>query len=338
MAYKNLIGIACADRGEVFKRLRDFVCKRNGSYDYSLTGIGWTLFDSFYTTDQNTISINDWFVVYSPGESGNEDLYFRVTFVSNYLKIEGFLYWDAVANVGVQQYNTLANWYMTDALAPVLWVYGDLDFVLPVHRESTTSSNFYVTPFGKAISLYNDVVATSAAALPAAAGVIIDVGTVPVGAGWVVGKKLFIRDTAKIDIITITAVSATTVTADLAFSYLAGAKLSADIAYYVSTGYQVMTAVNCLIAHNGAKSITVNGFSNDNAVATNCSPDSLNADHIFQNLHCSAPTYGYLGIMRHVLKGPAAGLTNLDITAHADGNNYRVFSLMSGMPILIKEV
>lgn len=337
MAYKNLIGITTSNRADVFKHFRDFVCARNGSYDYSLTGIGWTLFDSNYAVDEHTISLGDWFVIYSPGENGQEDLYFKISNIANYIKIEGFLYWNAATNAGVQQYNTASNWYILDTAVPILWVYGSLDAIIPVIRTTSVSTSFYLTPFGKGISLYDDTIAVSAAAIAAGTDVVVDVGTVPPGAGWDVGKKLFIRDTARVDIITIKAVTASTITIDAAYSYLAGAKIAADLAYYCSSGYQTVTSLIALITHSGAKSQGTGGAENGNAVATNCGPDPLNSDHVFESLYSSSSTYGYLCQLQNIKKC-GGSITSLSIVANVDGYNYRAFPLMSGYPVAIREV
>ena len=67
MAYANLIKQPCNNVAEIFKHCRDFVCRRNGSYDYSTSGIGWSLVDSSYATDEHNPASGDWFVVYSAG-------------------------------------------------------------------------------------------------------------------------------------------------------------------------------------------------------------------------------------------------------------------------------
>jgi len=103
----NLIGLACADKAEAFKRIRDWICKRNGTYDYSVDGLGgWVLHDAVYATDEDTIANNDYFVIRSPGESGDEDLYFQFTYLANYIKIVGYLSWNNSAHTGEIAYNS----------------------------------------------------------------------------------------------------------------------------------------------------------------------------------------------------------------------------------------
>lgn len=338
MARANLINIACANRAEVFKRFRDFVCKRNGTYDYSTTGIGWTLHDSSYATDEDTIATNDWFVIYSAGESGDEDLYMKCTYIANYIKIEGFLYWNATTHAGVQAYNTTSNFYIIDAAVPILWIYGDLDQVLGIARETSVSANFYPALFGKGIAMYNDEVAVCAGALSSGTDVSINVGTVP-ATGWTVGKKIAIRDTTRVDYITIKTVNASEITADLSNNYLAGAKLSADLVYGVLGSNNWGSNFCSLIAHNGTKGGAVGGITTATVdPKASCYPDPLNNDHIFGYWASYHVTYGYLGRVKDVLSRNSTGITALDVITHSDGFTYRAFVLYSGAYVMVKEV
>lgn len=336
MAYRNLIAVSTANRAEVFKRFRDFVCRRNGSYDYSTTGIGWTLHDAVYAVDQNTISTNDYFVIYSPGESGNEDLYFKVSYIANTILIVGFLYWNNSTHVGVQQYNVTNNWNIADAAVPILWIYGDLDSIVGIARESSASANFYSGTFGKAITVYNSETATCSGALSSGTDIVIDVGTVP--SHWFVGQRLFIRDTVNIARITISAKTSSTITATLATSYLAGSKLSADLGYYVTGGSQLSSANYVLIAHDGTKSIGCGAWTHQGEAHSSLNPDAMNQEHMVQPYMSAAATYGILGTLRNVYKRAFTGLTALSVYADADGVSYRAFSLYGSAPIIVKEV
>lgn len=340
MPYRNLVGQACANRAEVFKRLRDFVCRRNGSYDYSATGIGWTLHDSNYAVDENTISTNDWFVIFSPGESGSDDLYFRCTYIANYIKIEGFLYWNAATNTGVQAYNSGNNFNILDADVPVLWIYGDLDSVICISRQTSVSSVFYPVVFGRTINtLYDQSVATSAGALTAGANVVIDVGTVP--AAWSIGMRLFVRDQARVDltVAAITAKTESTVTITLANSYAAGAKLSADLGYFVSGSNQFGSTTYFLIDHAGSKNSNVSGPTNTSNIPDYGYPEILNTEHLVVPLMFQSAGAGCLGEVRNIyLRSASGGLTALNAYPDLDGINYRVFTIYSNKSVVIKEV
>lgn len=336
MAYCNLISQACANRAEVFKRFRDFLCRRNGSYDYSATGIGWTLHDSNYAVDEDTISTNDWFVVYSPGESGNDDLYFRCTYLANYIKVEGFLYWNAGTHAGVQQYNTANNWSIADADVPILWIYGDLDSVLGISRQNSSSANYYPVTFGKATNTkYSQDTVTCAGSLSAGSGVSINVGTVP--ASWQAGDRVFIRDQARIDRITIISKTSSAIVADLAYSYAAGAKLCADLGYHCAMGTYLSYGCMVLIDHAGNKSQNMNGWSNAGTIHSTNYPDPLNSEHFVVPIYLSSATNGYIGELKHVWLRNASGLTALNAYADRDGNQYRAFSVTGGSYV-VKEV
>ena len=110
MAYANLLEQACTDKEEVFQRLRDFICKRNGTYDYSSTGIGWTLHDAVYATDEDNCASGDYFVIYSAGEGTKEDMYFLVTWATNYINFVAYQSWDNSAHSGSTNKCTGNKW------------------------------------------------------------------------------------------------------------------------------------------------------------------------------------------------------------------------------------
>jgi len=338
MAYANLVNIPCANRAEVFKRFRDFVCKRNGSYDYSTTGIGWTLHDSFYAVNQDTISTNDYFVIKSVGESGNEDLYFKVAYVANYISISGYLYWNNSTHVGVQLYGGTNNWSISDTDVPILWIYGNLNAVYGISRQNSGSILYYPAFFGMLTdSLYDPTVVTSTAAITAGSSVVIDVGTVP--ATWRVGDRLFIRDLTRIDrtAAVITAKSASTVTITVAYSYNAGAKLSQEMPYFVNNGFSFNSGVAVLVDHAGTKGA---GFSGVTAspYLLSAAPDPLNSEHVLDQVGCASLASGFIGYFPHVWIRQSTPLVNLDLHQLTDGTNVRVFTLYSSNYVVIKEV
>lgn len=338
MAYKNLVGIPCVNRKEVFQRCRDFLCKRNGTYDYSVTGIGWTLYDSFYASSEDVINTNDWFVIYSPGEGGKEDLYFRFTYTTTYIVVTGFLSWNAATNTGVQQFTTLLTQFYVSDTAPTLWIYGDLDSVIMLNKLTVTATYEYACIFGKYDTLYDNTIAISALPTPMGVDVVIDVGTVPVGADWSVGRKLFIRDNNSVNIVTIKAVTASTVTVDTVTNYDAGAKLAADICYAVNSTNNISTGV-CygLITHAGLLSSSIGSPDFVNVITTSAQPDPLNGEHVFKPIICSIAASGYGGALRNIYGRGAGGLANLDVVYNA-GYNFRAFIVYNSVYIVVKEV
>lgn len=336
MAYRNLLGIECANRAEVFKRFRDFVCRRNGSYDYSTTGIGWTLHDSYYATDENNVATNDWFVIYSAGENGHDDIYYKVTLSSTTgIKITGYLYWDASTNSGTQGYAVWENWSIPDAYVPVLWVYGDLDQVFSVTRENTSSSTYTATLFGVAVNpMYSRDVATCSGALTAGTDVSINVGTVP--SSWKVGQKIFIRDTVNVARITITAKTASTITATLATDYLAGAKLTAELNYFAPSSTTFTSSPYSLITHAGTKAADMGSWQNSVGIP-GFSPETLNADLLIVPYYSYVTSVGYHGELKHVFKSSSAHSALTLYQDVADGTSYRAFTIGSNY-VAVKEV
>jgi len=339
MAYRNLVGINCASKAELFKRMRDFICRRNGSYDYSTTGIGWTLFDSSYAVNQDTISTNDWIVIYSPGESGNDDLYFRMRYISGFIVIEGFLYWDAAANTGVQQYNSTSNFTVGDSDVPVLWVYGDLDSVFLIERPTTGSATFNPAPFGKVVNtLYPQDVYATTNSVTAGAGVTINFASVP--SSWKAGQKLFIRNNASIEMFTISSIgSGSIVASSLATSYSSGAKVAADVGYFAPTGGTMGSTGTLLINHVGTKSVATSAWTYMTTPSFG-SPENLNQDHIITP-YLLTFTNEYYGELKNVYRrNNGTSMTDLNVYPDvSDGAvNYRCFTVTTGHFIAVKEV
>jgi len=338
VAYKNLVGLQTANRAEVFKRFRDFVCKRNGSYDYSVDGIGWTLHDAVYAVDQDTINTNDYFVIYSPGESGDEDLYFKCTYVANYIQIIGFLYWNNTTHAGVQQYNSSPNNFsIADTDVPVLWIYGDLDAIFAISRKTATDDIFNPVVFGMTTNtLYSQEVFTCAGALSSGADRVIDIGTVP--ADWQVGHNVFIRDTANIARITITARTASTITATLATNYLAGAKLSADLGYFCISGNSFNYQNKFLIDHYGNKNSSGDRWNYNSTVLGYGYPDKMRSEAIVTPLYTGIINNGYLGELKNTYARGSTAMVDLNVYQFPSGLTVRAFTTPGSFYLCVKEV
>ena len=128
MSYVNLVAQACVTPEECFQRMRDFICRRNGTYDYSTTGIGWTLHDSSYATDEDNLTDGDFIVIYSAGESGDDDMYIKLDYevTTTWAKVTGYLYWNNSTHAGVLPFNTAPYGIFTRGSDHVLYIYGDL--------------------------------------------------------------------------------------------------------------------------------------------------------------------------------------------------------------------
>ena len=344
--YANIVQINCADKKEAFCRMRDFICKRNGTYDYSTTGIGWTLWDSSYAADENNPAINDWFVIKSAGESTKEDLYFRFTWTNGYIAIAGFQAWNPTAHTGGNQYNTVTtNYTVAESLVPQLWVYGDLDSVF-VATKADADTDVRFSTFGKSQKPWaylDDQVATCSSALTAGSDVSITVDTVP--AGWAVGRQVFIRTThtdatatVKTEKITIKTLAGTTITADLTNSYTANSKLTDHVGYFCNSSASALGTGNLLIDAAGTVGTGSTSISYDSAVAgTNNDPGGYEDRYGMAEAGLGG-TNGFIGKIKNVYKVALGALALFDVLEEADGTQWRYIKVYSATYYVFKEV
>lgn len=345
MAYANIVQISCADKKEAFCRIRDFVCKRNGTYNYSTTGIGWTLWDSSYAVDENNPAINDWFVIKSAGESTKEDLYFKFTWSSGYIQIHGFQAWDPTANTGGNQYNAATNNYaVAEALVPQLWVYGDLDSIF-IATKAAADTEVRCSLFGKEQKPWaylDDQVAICSSTLTAGSDVSITVDSVP--AGWTVGRQLFIRtthtnatNTVKAEKITIKTLSGNVITADLANSYTANSKLSDHVGYFCQNAYTLGTG-NVLIDAAGTVSTGATAISYNQQVAgVNNDPGGYETRYGMAEAWLSG-TNGFFGKLKNIYRISLGTLALFDVLQESAGTQWRYIKVYSNADYVFKEV
>lgn len=331
MAYANLVSQFCTDNSEVFKRVRDFLCKRNGSYDYSSTGIGWTLHDAVYATDEDAVAFGDYFVAYSPGESGDEDLYVKITYASGFINCHVYLYWNASTHTGVTAAGTVNNWTNTNSTSTVLWMYGDLDSVILIGKYAS----YYGVVFGHCPgSQFATKIATSSSAISSGSNVVVSVDAVP--DGFVEGRKIIIRDTANIEIVTIANVDGLDITlSSVAANYLAGCKLQGDVTYFCSALNGLIASVNVILSHSGEKSIQ-HTLDNSSAVS-DVVDDGLFGGTPLVPVYFSIPG-SLIGPLKNIFLCNKTGRTQEQIDTDASGNTYRWFHCYSNKFISVVEV
>jgi len=265
MAYKNLIALSLSNSAETFRHFRDFICQRNGSAagsaDYSTLGIGWTLHEQYCqaggvghyydNTNEGTTTVNDYIVIYSAGEDGDRDLYFKLTYTATSFQIFGYLYWNITTHTGVHQYGASSYWGNTAATNNILWIYGSLDHFRGISKYSTT----YYCGCGGWMpgSLESTEVTVAAGTITAGSSVVVTMPAVP--AEWVIGKYLFVRDTANIERVLISNISGNDVTfATFVASYAAGSKFQLEITNYPGfDNGNGAGAITMQIGHSGAK-------------------------------------------------------------------------------------
>lgn len=348
MAYANLVGITCADKNELFCRIRDFICKRSGTYDYSSAGIGWTLYDSSYATDEDNLAINDWFVIKSVGETGKDSLYFRLKWTSGYISINGFQSWDSFTHAGGNQYGTSNNsMTVAETGTPTLFIYGDLDEIHTINKLS--ASDYRAGSFGKGAPIWEDQseeIATCSGILLAGADVLIELDYVP--SYWVPGREVYVRTThenntytTEIEKTTITSISGSNITVDLINSYIAGTTRVSDfVGYHVSSSYNWSSTVSTLIGENGLVAQSAVWIYNANFLEASFDPGHYeNRWYLLDWFLCSAVA-GMVCKSRHTKRVPEfnVGLEAEDVLESWDGSQWRVFKVYPSNYSGIREV
>lgn len=348
MPYANIVDVNVVDKKEAFCRLRDFLCKRNGTYDYSTTGIGWTMFDSIYAVDEDNPQLNDWFVIYSHGESGKEDLFFHISWVSSAITVKGYQAWNPSTNTGSSRYyNSSLNFSFTDAFVNVdFCVHGDLDFIFACVEYS--AGFYYGVSFGKLEppnSILDTDIATCASALDAGSDVSITLDAVPVG--WYEGCEVDIRtthtdnmSTVYMEHIVIKTISGNTVTADLSYNYTAGARLSSYNCYVCQSGGGVMSQSLCMFT----PAESINNLGNVLSIGLSTSytdPCDFENRYVLCNYVFQAQTTGWpMGIFKHIMNIGVitSPLVPGDRVIDQNGDYWRIYNASSSKYLAVKEV
>lgn len=346
MSYKNLVNYPAVDKKEYFCRIRDFICARNGTYDYSTSGIGWTLLDSSYAVDEDNPQINDWFVIYSQGEDGKQDLYFKLTWVNEYFSFHGYLAWDEVAHVGSTiRYGTITNVVTASESDDYpMWVYGDLNSVQ--FFMTTGVGLYYGCHFGRFLPMYehmNGETAICSSALTAGSDVSITLDTIP--SSWKVGREIFMRTTHKtpqntqhVEKATIKTLVGNTITVDLTYDYTANSKLTDHLGYFCPSSNQFFSNRAQLLDYSGATNMSSTGALVAGSSSSARDPDVYEDSWVAGSIHYSSTTYGMAGIAENIVTIAQGTLSYEDVLEDNEGVNWRFFKMYSNALICIKEV
>lgn len=350
MAYRNLVAQACTSKNEFYCRFRDFLCSRNGTYaDYTATGMGWTLHDAVYAVDEDNCQINDYFVVHSPGEGGNDDIYIRVLWVSASFNFLGYVSWNPTTHAGSTsyRYNTSGvgiNIAQTDVSISA-YIYGDLDQFIIMHDN--TATDYYIATCGRLHPMYSNLsadITTCSGYISAGTDVSITVAAAP--STWYVGTDLFIRTTHTNDIATvrlektrIKTIIGNDITVDLTNSFTSNSKLSEMVGYYAHGGVNFMSTLYHLVDNDGALNQNAAFVFNDTVVVSSVNPDYLSDQIALYPLHAINPK-GLFGMLKNLYYTPIhnAEFTHLDVLATDEGTEYRCFKVTTTKYIAIKEV
>lgn len=333
MAYRNLVACACANPSEVWRHVKDFLTSRAGIADYSLTGLGWTLYDSSFAVDADTPTVNDWVVLRSPGEDGREALFYSLTYstlANSILRTRAGLAWKATTHAWVTPFPSAEQSAgPTAGTSFTVAVYGDLDGFTILVGDGTT---WYARHFGRTADTLGDpTVALATGAVSAGPSIVVPVDTVP--SSWAVGRAVIIRDEAKIERAVISALGAGSVTlATLANGYAAGARLSGDHVVIITGSTYGLDSFITLIGRGGAvvpgNLVAARVLS---TVLTDADPDQLNSDHAteFVRLGLSSGTniVGLYGRLRNILQVSTVGITAGVVYADEAGGSWRAYTL-----------
>ena len=348
MAYKNLVNQLCADKTEVFCRMRDFICKRNGTYaDYSTDGIGWTLWDAVYAVDEDNPQLGDYFVMFSAGESGDEDLYIYVEWYSGDLKIRGYQSWDPSTHTGsARYYSNAANLFLEETVTAIYFnIYGDLDWLMPHYKNASLDHrSCFFGAVDCAVEEVNRDVATCSSALTAGSDVSITVDSVP--SDWEVGSELFIRTThtdnmatVEMEYITIKTLVGNTITADLTKNYTADSKLCVFVAYLSPTSINCITGYNVLFTPSGGVNQALTPYISSLPVAY-ITPSNWEGKYMITDILAIGVDGWPVCRLPHVknIGNIAAPMIDEDIIEESDGTIWRVKQFYSGKRLVIREV
>ncbi|MCE5313994.1 MAG: hypothetical protein ABFD49_06965 [Armatimonadota bacterium] len=185
---------------------------------------GWTLHDDGMS---QTLP---YFVVYSAGESGKEDIYLQFIDDSStgIISVRGALYWDATSHTAVKPvYTTSSGITTADAASFNYWLFADLDRVFVMTRIGALYYGHYS---GILKRFWSDKIAVTQAAAGVGSSVTVAVNDASVLTS---GKYYVIKDNANIARVQVTATDTTstpnTITiATLSTGYSAGAKIGED--------------------------------------------------------------------------------------------------------------
>ena len=338
MAYKNLVNITngTASRQEVFQRIRDFVCAQNGTYNYSTTGIGWTLFDSSYAVNANTLTNLDWIVIKSTGENGQESMYYKLIYYSaSHIYVNMYINWNATTHTGSTSASTGGTWLLETAIPLAIWIYGDLNFFTVV-AQTSASPAFTASYLGCLTDSFKTrSIQTVALALTAGSNVTFNIGT-STDPTFAVGRYIFVMGADKIERVLITANdSAGNITVGtLVNSHLAGAKVCSNFPYTLVTNatYPYYNADSTVIIGNDGVVPKTANFHYSGIMYSYEIPNSITGAYTACRVimtDSSVTAYGYNGTVPNSItfSTSCTGLSQEMVLTTQAGSNYRFFTI-----------
>ena len=336
MSYASLINVASSSNQESFQRIRDFLGKRNGTYDYSATGIGWTLQDSSYAVSEDSLTAGDWVVFTSPGENGRQTLCVQFVYQATNIKMQGWLSWNNSTHAGAVQIGVSSNTIPTPAGACTLWVLGDLDAFYVASTNGTTNCLAGCGCIKPGDGFYDNTIAISADAVSTGTSVVVSVDVVP--AAWKPGQKIYHWDTSGVSIVEIESVGSGSVTlASVSSAKLAGSRLAGDLALWCSVSSTFSTAAVLPNRSTGdiQNPCTITSYEANDMIAV--STEALNGIRVTRRPSLFAGSSAVYGLMPHIWQTNDASVTQGEAYTDQAGNAYRLLRHQNTTAYLVRE-
>lgn len=213
MAYHNTSGQA-ASKADFHGKLKAFL----------VDTCGWTIYDDRMT------DASPYFVAYSAGESGKEDIYLQ--FLSNStdrLPVKVMFGWNSATHAAVKIVDDSNNSYISvkDSTTFLYWIFADLDRMVVVTRVGTS---YYIHYSGLIKRFWSDKVAISQGAANLGSNVRIQVDDASI---FTPGVYYLIKDGANIQRAQVTAVDTASTpdaitVASLTTGFASGSKIGED--------------------------------------------------------------------------------------------------------------
>lgn len=233
----SLLNRASSSMPDVFKIVRDFVCKRG---EFANTGIGWTLHDAVYAVDENNISLGDYVIFYSPSSSGvdHQYIYFEYDTTARFYA-GGYNFWNKTNHTGTR--NSVEYLNINNMPITAVWISGDIDqvFITVVTSSATYVSSLsfgYIKPKDNQSPFIQ-----IPAAVTVGANKILTFTEIP---SWFeVGRTIVFRDEANVSGAKISDINGNNVTfATLSYSFTASAVLKRELPIFCSASSALASA------------------------------------------------------------------------------------------------
>jgi len=338
MAYTNTINQTANNTADLFTKLKEWWCD-------STSGPQWELYDS-NVSNWDSPNLNEWFVVHSDGEDGKADMYYKIIYYDvNYLRVYGYLYWNASSDSGVIQYGNNPQIYGDDSSFQY-WAYGDKDTLVTITKVGI---DYYFNYFGRYNTFYDSSTSFTTESVSSGSNVWIPVDYIQ--PSWEVNKYIFINDHShleKTQIIDIDNVNNKIQVSSLNYNYSSNAQVRMQVDLIISNQNRPHNNFYVMCSHRAYNNeviypATIGGANlTGTHFITYSDPDKLNNEYLASEIHLysSNTNYqGYYGTLKHILIVGFEGISDEDVIDVDNGLQYRVFYMgTSNYKLAVREV